>query len=597
MQSSPDLFPFIEAIAVAAEKSFDPAASLIFLPTRPNIHTEYLDTRKRHPIRESLAYALVLLETSQTNSLQLASTIIEKVLTYQETSDPESRLYGLWHYFAEESVQKWPFPDLNWADFNALLLLLIWYRHAQRFSEPLRTSIKQAIARSALCIRRRNVHLQYTNVAIKGTFVTLAAAELLEDESLFAYATERMRNLHCTIFASASFAEYNSPMYAAVCLGALMAIDHYVKDEPSRQLALEIQHRFWNHVAAHFHPATGEIAGPHSRAYSLTLRESPGDLGGLLHRASRGAVSYDFVAAIDKSPFAGLYGHLFEPKIPESALSCLVDQARSTEVRESTQIYSEGSSADITTYINPAFCLGSVNFQDGWEQRQNLIAYWPTARGLGLLKQEYLHDERPCCSGFFASDQRFGRVLAASFLGNFADHHVSFRTDHVTASFLGSIVKFKTGGEQVDIYRNQENLPSGVTQSLAEGDTIFLQLPSLAIAVKVLRHRTGKPADIPITISTCPDNIHIEFAHYRGESQLIRWSDFQYAHTYFALIAEKPPLHGPSWRQSILDEKYCVTETDEKTCIQWNDLSVSVPNDILTEEGVRTFFAPSLKPL
>jgi len=588
---SASIFPFIDAIETAASKVFDPGASLIFLPTRPNIHTEYLDDRKRHPIRESLNYALVLLETGRPEALAQASTTIESVLAYQEAKDPDDQSYGLWHYFAEESVLEWPFPDYNWADFNALVLLLIWHRHAPRLSPALREAIQLSIQRAALCIRRRNVHLNYTNIAIKGTFVTLAAAELLNDADLLAYATDRMQKLHATIFASESFAEYNSPPYAAICLGALMAIDHYVGHEPGRQLALEIQHRFWNHISAHFHPATGEIAGPHSRSYSITLRESPGDLGSILHRASGGVIQYDFASAIADYPFTGLYGYLFEPRLPASALRHLLDKDRCAEVREVTQRYPEGSSADITSYLEPGFCLGSVNFQDGWEQRQNLIGFWPASEGVGVLKQEYLHDKRPCCSGFFASAQRGGRVLAASFLGNFADHHVSFRTEEIVADFLGSVVKFQSAGDPFEVYQNRTLLEKGSTTPIVEGDAIFLRLPKLALAIKALRHRTGPQDNNTATLSIQDGGFRLEFPHYQGEARHIRWADFPYAHTYFGLEITSPPSDLALWRDQFIKEKHAVTETEDDFRLRWGGLSVSVPNTTLTEEDIRTFFS------
>ncbi len=585
-----ELYPFLIACKAAADKRFDSSESLSLLSSKPNIHVDHLDARPRHRTRESLNYALVLLEAGGGENVLIAQAILVRVISFQEKSDPNDPLYGLWHYYAKESVKLWPFPDFNWADFNATILLLIWHRHADRLDETTRDHMIQAIKRAALSVRRRNVDLQYTNIAIKGTFVTLAAGELVQDDELISYATDRMARLHATIFASESFAEYNSPAYAAVCLGVLMAMDCYIVHPESRKLALFIQHRLWNHVACHFHAPTGEIAGPHSRAYSASMRESPGELGAILHRASDGEISYDFASANDSDPFCGLYAHLFAPNLPEEARRNLLDHDRSAEVREATQTYREGSTAVITSYLQPEFCLGSVNFQDGWEQRQNLIAYWPSENNTGFLKQEYLHDERPCCSGFFACDQRGGTALVANFLGNFADHHVSFPTEEVTASFLGVVLRLG-GGEDAVVFKNSQLLLAGCLEPVNEGDTIFLCMPRIAIALKLLRHHVGLPCDHQAVLKNDKDGLRLEIPHYRGPLRKLKWTDFQVTETCYALTIKPRPAHWDSWCEQILRQDHQTDQTLEAFSFQWNQLQVAVPKAILTEREIRTFFA------
>jgi len=85
-------------------------------------------------------------------------------------------------------------------------------------------------------VRRRNVAMSYTNIAVMGAFVTLAAAEMLGDANLAAYAPDRLRRFARAVDETGGFAEYNSPTYTHVTIANLTRLRMLVRDEDSRAL-------------------------------------------------------------------------------------------------------------------------------------------------------------------------------------------------------------------------------------------------------------------------------------------------------------------------------------------------------------------------
>lgn len=546
------------------DRHFDPVTGLLRLPMAGyrNVHAEHLDDTPRHPLRESLAYALVLLELAERSRQGRAETIIDRVLALQETADRGAETFGLWPYFLEEPVPAWPRPDFNWADFNGMMLLLVWHRHQRRLPADLAERIVAALRRAALCIRRRNVDLNYTNIAIKGTFVTLSTAEIARDEELLAYAIDRLERLRDTVAAAGAFAEYNSPAYAAVSLSGLHAIATYVAAPRARELLAPLLARFWDDVASRFHPGLRELAGPHSRAYRPTLSAAPGLLGALVEKATRGAVA--FPDAEEREPLGALAACVLQVDPPPAALAALtrpVTEPRQIVTR--AQARPEEAPRVQTTLLAPTFCLGSVSFQDGWEQRHNLIAYWKSQDGrTALLRHRYLHDERPCCSGYFTARQEGGVVAVGAFLGAHADHHVSLPVDGVTASFLGAVLEIEPAGDVARVRLNGKTPDRPGRRALRPGDTVEIGLGNVKLAVEIVHHETAPMEPPPARLEIAPDAIRIVLPHYEGECRELRWGDFSRAASGYVLrmagadeeLPEAADLR-PAWPDSVLSRE------------------------------------------
>ena len=580
---------YLASMKELGDRYYDPEYQLLTLPAHPNVHVEYLAPGVRHCTRESLYYALVLLLIGGDENVERASKIVARNISVQEQSDPENRLYGLWHYYAEESVLTWPRPDTNWADFNGSTLLMIWHVAGTRFPEVLRDKIREAIRRASICVRRQNTDPHYTNIALEGTFVVMAAAELLEDTSLKDYGRERMRRIAATFSEADSFAEYNSPTYAAVSLTALGAIQTFVRDEEVKKLALAMQHSFWRHVGRHFHVPTGELAGPHSRAYHLMIRDSPAKMGSMIERATQGLVTYAVTRDLHDA-FGPVFSCSLDFDVTQDIADLFLKPDRTEEVREIARRFPQGGATEITTYLCPSFCVGTVNFQDGWEQRHNLIAYWPEAAQVGCLYHQYLHDSRPCSGGFFTAAQNKGCILAASFLGDFADDHPCFQTEGVTASYMGPVLEFGFVSPPVLIQKQGHQIPLIDRISFRENETLFVQLPHVWIACKLLRHRSGLAPEGAAWILSGKSSLRIEFQHYRGESRDLKWTDFSEADTAYGLVMEKAGDDWEAWTKKWHDEIVETTETPDSLHLKWAGLQVSLPSRIETQAHVRDFY-------
>jgi hypothetical protein len=603
------LEPLFDQMAEWGDRYFDPSESLIeqlhpgavYAP----VHTRHLKSETGHLTRDSLQYAMVLLARNGEGDAARAKDILHRCFELQGRRPGDSR-DGLWHYVAEESVFDWPFPDFNWADFNGLTLLTIWHLAGGLLDDETREGIREALRRAAGCIRTRNVDLRYTNIAVKGTFVTLATAELLGDDELLAYATDRMKRLHAEIFRTASFTEYNSPVYAAISIAGLASIDMFVRDEPSKDLAREIQHLFWRHIANHFHVPTRELAGPHSRAYAARLHDFSYFLGTLLCRATGGEIRYGLSER--DLPFHAYYGVFLEPDLPDDALRLLRDTGRTDFVVERTdprdQISAwwrpmlppdtrdpkrkiDGIPAVISTLLCPEFCLGTVNLMDGWDQRHNLIAYW---NGGGekpsYLRHRYLHDECPCCSGCFASRQENSTALAAAFLAEYADEHVSFPASEIEAEFLGPVLEIENEGQQIEAYLGDVRLsPSGEPVIWPVGEALCLRLPTVWIGFHLIGHRSSLSEEKP-SISFNGDRLEARFPHYHGEKKTLRWTDFSEAHTLYGLSMSAPGTDWDAWRAAFAAVDHEVRRDGDRIQVSRGGLRMTLPATVVPRENL-----------
>ena len=544
---------YLQRMADYGDRNFDPVVGLLQLPMDGyrNVHAEHLDDTLRHPVRESLSYALVLLEMSDRALQGRAESILTRVVDLQEASDPDAKEFGLWPYFLEELVPVWPWPDFNWADFNGMTLLLIWHRHRRRLSAALADRIIEAIRRAAVCIRRRNVDLNYTNIAIKGTFVTLSAAEVTGDAELLDYAIDRLLRLRDTVASAGAFAEYNSPTYAAVSLAGLHAMETYVRDERARSVVTMLLTRFWGEVSERFHPETRELAGPHARAYHASLSVASGLLGSLIEKASRGAVQY--ASPSDQGGFGALYACVINVEAPAETVALF--SAKTSALRQvviRAQPGPDEAPRIQTTWMEPAFCLGSVSFQDGWEQRHNLIAYWRTKQGgIGSLMHRYLRDDRPCCSGYFTSTQQEGAVAVGAFLAAYADHHVSIPTDGPTCAFLGPVVEFDLAGEEAEVRVNERDVLLTATMMLSLGDVVHIRLAAVTLEIVLTRHDIIPEPKMGPRLERTTGTLRIVLPHYEGARRALKWDEFERAVSTYTLRmvatgAELPSVAGLS---------------------------------------------------
>ncbi len=407
----------IRKAVAARDQRFDPAYNMLRVLLGPEYryHTRLRECQA-HPTRESLEYALYLLEEGTPERFVRAQRILERVVPLQVT-DPASKWYGLWGWYLEEPPDRMAPADFNWADFNGALLLLVEFRHGPRLPEPLRKRVREAIGHAARSVMRRDAPMSYTNIAITGTFVTLAAGELLEDAELSAYARRRLVRLCHEIDRTGSFAEYNAPNYARVSLVNLARIRMYVRDGEARQRATRIERRLWEHLAAHWDAARLQFCGPMSRCYST-------DLGYplWLEKALRGRLRLatpDNRTGDDDGETA-----IHDLRCPEDLAPLFLEPRPGRQHRE---WYIADPPVCGAAWFSRDYSLGSASRSDFWVQRRPLLAYFGDAsRPARTVRLRVIKDGYDFASAIFHSVQERGRVLALiGFRDPGGDRHIT----------------------------------------------------------------------------------------------------------------------------------------------------------------------------
>jgi hypothetical protein len=416
---------------------YDPAERMIRRPfASPGYHTT-LKGGEVHPTRDSLVYAVALLDTGDAVFLQRAEEILRRVIALQD-QNPQSKTYGIWSWFLEEPLDKMSPPDWNWADFCGVQLLQAALDHRQRLSPEVAAQVDNAIKHAARSIQRRNVGPSYTNIAIMGTYVTLVAAELYRLEDLREYALKRLRAFHAHTMPTRAFNEYNSPTYTVVALKELARLKQHVQDAEARQLVEELYAVAWEEIAQHFHPPTQQWAGPHSRSYRTLL---PADTLAWIQRSTEGRVN---LVGGDSAPT--LDEHRLATPCPREleALFTTLDRPR-----EVVKLHSRGDPPVIgTTWLEPKFALGSVNRGDLWNQRRALLAHWGTPKRPSYLHVRCLHDGYDFAAAQIFSVQHRGDVLAGlNFATDGGDTHGSLdRIQNATVRAQDIRLRFEFGG-------------------------------------------------------------------------------------------------------------------------------------------------------
>jgi hypothetical protein len=381
----------------------------------PGYHSQVPPGTWAHQTRDNLDMAVFLLRTDSPAYHARAARIISAILDCQDTA-PYSHTYGIWPWLVEEPLAKMAPPDFNWADFCGAALAVILTESSAKLATELVARIRAALGHAGWSIFRRNVQPGYTNIAIMGACVASAAGELLDEPRLLVYGRDRLAAFLAHTDYHGGLNEYNSPTYTLVALHECERILQLVRDPAVRDLAERLRRFVWTALAEHFHPATGQLAGPHSRAYADLL---PAATAGEIARATGQAV----FGATETNASPSVVPHL---PCPEELCPRFAQLPEETEVRSRFIRREPDSQSTVgTTWLAPAACLGSVNADCLWIQRRPLLGYVRTPDGVAVLKVEFLRDGKPCAAAEIRTAQSRNRALSAFQLAtNKGDHHI-----------------------------------------------------------------------------------------------------------------------------------------------------------------------------
>lgn len=497
---------------------YDPAEQLLRRPfSSPGYHTT-LTGGFVHSTRESLAYAVGLLDTGRLADLTRAIAIVRRVVSLQD-ADPQSKTFGIWSWFLEEPLAKMSPPDFNWADFNGVSLLQIARDHRTRLPADVARAVDDAILRACRAIKKRNVAPSYTNIAIMGTYVTLVAGELYDNAEFKSYGLERLTRFYKFTAENGAFEEYNSPTYTVIALQELSRLKAHVQTPAALPMIDALLRRAWEEVATHFHSPTRQWAGPNSRAYASLTTYGP---LALIQRATAGRVNFG-VDAPDRE----------ELRLPVECppdLEALFGPL--TTPRTVTETFIQREHIVGTTFLTPSFSLGSVNHGDLWNQRRTLLLHFGTAAGPGYLHLRFLKNDYDFSSAILTSSQRAGLVVGAvNFITNGGDTHINLdkvKRGRIRARDLR--LRFEVGGPA----QKGVQIKPGTT-----GSEHRIEAGNLAIAI-AFAHTRFDGHDAPVVIGGDGKVQWLDVVFYHGEEREFDLAALDEAFVGFALAVDSP---------------------------------------------------------
>lgn len=459
------------------ESRYDSDICMLRSPfSSPGYHTTLKQAEFIHSTRDSLSYALGLLDTELACYEERAFDIIRQVISLQDT-DPAHDTFGIWSWFYEEPLDQMAPPDWNWADFCGSRLVQALSRHGHRFPHDLREAAVLSIECACEAIIRRNVGPDYTNIAIIGAFVTRIAGEKLGRKDYADYGLERLRRLHAHTLKHGAFQEFNSPVYTYIAILELSKLQSETSDSRVKAWTRELLELTWRTVAGYYHPATAQWSGPHSRCYGVLLEDQS---KAFLQLATGGAVMFfpwEELPYEEEWYMSGIHcppAYLKGFKVPETkeirqrlegeekgqeqgtgkerkrelgqeqGRDQEWDQERNREQGRDQeqgqgQVQNQNQGYDgkwAVTYMTPQWSMGSFTHSDLWNQRRPLLIYANNNGQPSYLRLRCLHDGYDYCSARFQSLQEAGHVLfGIDFMTDGGDTHPNLdRTGGVIAA-------------------------------------------------------------------------------------------------------------------------------------------------------------------
>jgi len=519
------------------DEQYDPAERMIRRPfSSPGYHTT-LKGGFVHPTRDSLNYAVALLDSGQPERLERAEQILRRVVALQD-QDPNSRTYGIWSWFMEEPLDKMSPPDWNWADFCGTQLLQVAIDHMDRLPADLQQQVTESILHAGRAIKRRNVGPGYTNIAVMGAYVTLVAGELFENAELTKYGKARLKRFYDHTFKHGSFSEYNSPTYSIVAIKEMTRMLRHVKDAESQRLLNELNRFAWHHVGCHFHPPSRQWAGPHSRCYATLLRDST---LAFIQRGTNGKVHF----LPESDTFKSLDAHRLVARCPDDFLHYFTELPE-PRLEVETFARNAGDKHDIigTTFLHPDFTLGSVNIGDLWNQRRPLLAYWKTESGVVAMRLRCLHDDYDYSSASLFTVQDKGDILGiVVFATDRGDTHISLdrlKNATIAAKDLRLRLQFEGAVNGLRLPSKPE-LNRRMTMTSGPVHISFI-IPYAVFGSYPVRMETNRTEN----------NAQIDIILYRGREKDIQFTEINEAVIIFALSVSTQQGSIPDRELSIV---------------------------------------------
>ena len=328
-------------------------------------------------VRESIYYAFTLLLTGDPDDRTRAQQVIKAVLAEQDTRE-NSVWRGAFLWTADLNWETVKNPDLNSAAFvgTGLAEIVALDRKKPCLDDDVRKAVDAAGKLAVEEVIRRNVDPGYTNIALLSTALTSAGAKYWSVPGADKWADDELSIVLKRADDGAVY-EYDSPTYSAVDLSGAYMIRQFAYSDAFAAKGDQIINHLWKELSLAYHAPSYQLAGPYNRAYGNDM---------LTYAAG---LKYDFYLAMDgKYPLPaqldtahgwdqgglGLLAALPVKPRPEFQATPPADRAWDAVGPD------DGSppTRHLHQHRDGNFVLGTVENQDEWKQKRNLVADWRT---------------------------------------------------------------------------------------------------------------------------------------------------------------------------------------------------------------------------
>lgn len=550
----------IQDLLQEADKNYNPEICLLGGEFNgPGYHTRIPNGTWAHSTKASIHYAVQLLNAGDKELVSRALDIVRKIVSLQETN-PYNPNYGLWSWLYEEPLDQMSPPDFNWADFIGAALSHVVIEHGDKLPKDLYEATAASIGHAAWSIFRRNMQPHYTNIAIMGVVVTAVAGELLDEDRLLDYARIRLQAFIDYTIEQGGLNEYNSPTYTFVALHEVERIIQLVQDSEIFTDAERLRSMIWKALSDYFHPATGQLAGPHSRAYADTLAKSTINfINWAVDDYKTREFEAETIGQIGRGmPCPAEYTGRFKA-LPAPELE-----------RHDRFIKRENPDKSFTgaVWMNQDAALGSINYECFWTQRRPLLGYWLDGSGeVAVLKLRMLKNGKDFAAGGLHNAQSANKVLTGiKMFTDRGDYHIHLDRPEESCYTLNSLVlRYELTATDAEVVDKGSGL-----YELSAGDwkAAITALPGVFNGNPVA-WRTGKSGNIAyveavlyegaVTQLTVDESVYVNLVQ---GTELLKVNSI--AGNDAPVVLEKDALLHVAWKGLHLKYDPCAGEYDSK---------------------------------
>jgi hypothetical protein len=331
-------------------------------------------------VRESIYYAFTLLLTGDPDDRAKAQPIIKAVIAAQDTRE-HSTWRGAFLWSSDLSWQTVQNPDLNSAAFVGCGLAMI--ADLDRKKPCLDDDVRKALDDSGKLaveeIIRRNVDSGYTNISSLSAALASAGAKYWSVPGADKWADDKLSAV-LKLAGDGAVYEYDSPTYSAVDLSGAYMMRQFAYSDAFAAKADQYINHLWKELSLAYHAPSYQLAGPYNRAYGNDM---------LTYAAG---LKYDYYLATDgKYPLPeGLdTGHGWDQGGLGVLASLPIKARPELDITPPADRAWDAAGPDdgfhpvrhLHQHREGNFVLGTVENQDEWKQKRNLVADWRTDTG------------------------------------------------------------------------------------------------------------------------------------------------------------------------------------------------------------------------